>query len=136
MSFQDVNTCEFTVLCTARFSFERLDTMVLCEVRRRPRSHRHGFPPGLSIVLYNGKRRWCGSTQLAHHYRSLPTSNLWSPPHHRFVMFDIRGQDARQLAKLNDNSAALVMQLERPHQYSDAIFVLLRLKELLPTEHE
>ena len=51
-------------------------------------------------------------------------------------MIDIRGQDGRRLAKLNDNVAALVMQLERPHQYEDAARIFLRLKELLPNDHE
>ncbi|MEY2661602.1 MAG: hypothetical protein RLZZ123_2774, partial [Pseudomonadota bacterium] len=41
----------------------------------------------------------------------------------------------RRLDKLRDNIAALVMQLERPHQYEDAVRLLVRLKELLQADH-
>jgi hypothetical protein len=110
--------------------------ILLREARRLRSGHRHGLPPVVSIVLYNGKRRWRGGTHLAKQCRSLPETPQWSLPQHRFAMIDIGGQDGHRLAKLSSNIAALVMQLERPHQFDDALHILMRLKELLPGDHE
>lgn len=110
--------------------------ILLREARRVRGRHRQGLPPVVSVALYNGLRRWRGGTQLVKQCRHLPEAAQWALPQHRFAMIDIRGQDGRRLAKLNDNVAALVMQLERPHQYEDAARIFLRLKELLPNDHE
>jgi hypothetical protein len=109
--------------------------ILLREARGLRRGQRQALPPVVSIALYNGKRRWRGDTRLAQQCRKLPETPQWALPQHRFAMIDIRGQDGHRLARLTDNVAALVMQLERPHQYEDAARILLRLKELSEIFH-
>lgn len=111
--------------------------ILLRELRQNPAHHPNGLPPVLSLVLYNGHRRWRASTQLAHHFRPVPCGRLKSAPRHQHVLIDIHGQDADRLAKLEaeGNLVALVMRFERPHQRSDIARVLLRLDQELPEQH-
>jgi Putative transposase, YhgA-like/Domain of unknown function (DUF4351) len=94
------------------------------------------WPPVLCLVLYNGKRRWRGSTQL--HDR------IWRPQkgplrcgwlQHRFELVDMHGQ-MLQNNKKERNWVALLMRFERDLPPSGFVALLGELDEQLPHTHE
>jgi hypothetical protein len=99
------------------------------------RARKAGWPPLLSIVLYNGKRPWHQSTRLGDYFRSVPSGVLAEPMQHSFVMIDIHRQDPDKLAKM-DNLAALIMRFEQARRLTEIAQVLVRLKDKLLDEHE
>lgn len=109
--------------------------IVRCHLRQHKGSSRLGWPPLLSIVIYNGLAPWRQSNRLSDRFRRAPCGWLAEPPEHKFVLIDLHRQNLGTLDKL-DNVVALVMRIEQTQQPHELTQVLVRLKEILAHEHE
>jgi predicted transposase YdaD len=90
------------------------------------------WPPVLCFVLYNGKRRWRGSTQLHDRiWRHGPGPLRCGWLQHRFVLVDMHGQMLQNTKKEN-NLVALLMRFERDLPPSEFVELLGKLDQQLP----
>lgn len=85
------------------------------------------LPPVFPVVLYNGKRPWKASLNLAELVTAVPSDLRYLQAAQQYLLIDQQRLSSAELAMLN-NVAALVFRIERAHTVSDLVLLLEKLQ--------
>jgi hypothetical protein len=93
------------------------------------------LPHVLTIVLYNGKRRWSAATDVAALVPESPGLVARYQPRHAYLLIDEHRYEAADLARMK-NLMACVMRLQSPENEGSMLDVMQQLSELLDGKDE
>lgn len=85
------------------------------------------LPPVFPVVLYNGKRPWKASLNLAELVTAVPSDLRYLQAAQQYLLIDQQRLGSAELATLN-NVAAVAFRIERTHTVSDLALLLEKLQ--------